>query len=46
MTQEASEPQLFRKGIRKARVKTGRADKLTFNGLLMDHYHKVGDNHD
>ena len=46
MTQEAREPQLSRKWTKKARVKMERANKVAFNGLLMDHYHKVRDNHD
>ena len=46
MKQVASEPQLSRKWTKKARVKIERADKVTFNRLSTDHYHKVGDNHD
>ena len=46
MMQEASEPQLFRKWTKEPRVKIERVDKVTLNGLLMDHYHKVRDNHD
>ena len=46
MMQEASEHQLFRKWTREARVKIERVNKVTLNGLLMGHYHKVGDNYD
>ena len=46
MTQEANKLQFFKKGIKKARVEIERADRVKFNGLLMDHYHKVGDNHE
>ena len=45
MTQEASELQFSRKWIKKARVEIEKADKVKFSELLMDHYHKVGDNH-
>ena len=46
MTQEAREPQLSRKWTKKARVKIETADKVAFNGLLLDHYNKVQDNNE
>ena len=46
MMQETSESQLFRKWTKEARVRIESVDKVTLDGLLMDHYHKVRDNHD
>ena len=41
MTQEASELQFSKQWIKKAKVEIERANKVKFNKLLVDYYHKT-----